>query len=62
MAPLTLVRDDAASLGLVGVPGNPDAAFASVLPNRQYTLQFGVAAPAKPKLYLDNVKAGEWVR
>jgi cell migration-inducing and hyaluronan-binding protein len=62
VAPLTLVRDDAASLDLVGVPDNPDAAFASVLPNRRYTLQFGVAAPAKPKLYLDNVKPGEWVR
>ncbi|HEY8256932.1 MAG TPA: G8 domain-containing protein [Gemmatimonadales bacterium] len=62
VAPLTVVRDDAASLGLVGVPGNPDAAFASVLPNRQYTLQFGVAVPAKPKLYLDNVATGEWVR
>ena len=58
-----VVRDDAASLALVGVPGNPDAAFASVLPGRQYTLQFSAGAvPLSPKLYLDNVAAGEWVR
>lgn len=62
VAPLTLARDDSASLALVGVPGNPDAAFASVLPDREYTVQFGGAAPASPKLYLDNVAAGEWVR
>lgn len=62
VAPLTLVRDDAASLALVGVPGNPDAAFASVLPGRTYTLQFGAVPATSPKLYLDNVAAGEWVR
>ena len=61
IAPLTIVRDDAVSLDLVGVPGNPDAAFASVLPDRQYTLQFGAGSAASPKLYLDNVMAGEWV-
>jgi len=63
VAPLMLVRDgDAASLDLVGVPGNPDAAFASVIPGRRYTVQYAGAVPQAPKLYLDNVGPGEWVR
>ena len=57
-----MVRDDAASLDLVGVPGNPDAAFASVLPGRQYTIQYAGAVPLNPKLYLDNVAPTDWVR
>ena len=61
VAPLTIIRDDAASLALVGVPGNPNAAFASILPGRQYTLQFSAGAVGSPKLYLDNASAGEWV-
>ncbi len=62
VAPLTVARDDAASVSLVGVPGNPDAAFASVLPGRQYTLGFAGAVPLHPKVYLDHVAPGEWVR
>ena len=63
VAPLMLVRDgDAASLDLVGVPGNPDAAFASVIPGRRYTVQYAGAVPQAPKLYLDNAGPGEWVR
>jgi hypothetical protein len=61
VAPLTVVRDDGASLDLVGVPGNPNAAFASVLPGRGYTVQFNGAVPLDPKLYLDKIAAGEWV-
>ena len=61
VAPLTVLRDDAATLDLVGVPGNPDAAFASMLPGRSYTLQYGGAVAASPRLYLDHVPAGEWV-
>ncbi len=62
VAPLTVVRDDAESLALVGVPGNPDAAFASVLPGRRYTLQYAGTVPLNPRLYLDNVAPAEWVR
>lgn len=62
VAPLTLVRDGAASLSLVGVPGNPESAFASVLPGSQYTIQYSGAVPLNPKLYLDNVGATDWVR
>ncbi|MGH7498737.1 MAG: G8 domain-containing protein [Gemmatimonadales bacterium] len=62
VAPLTLVRDDAASLALVGVPGDPESAFASLLPGRQYTIQYSGAVPLNPKLYLDNLGATDWVR
>ncbi|MEO7987772.1 MAG: G8 domain-containing protein [Gemmatimonadales bacterium] len=62
VAPLTVTRDDAASLDLVGVPGNPEAAFASVVPGRQYTIQYAGAVPLNPKLYLDNVAPTDWVR
>jgi hypothetical protein len=61
VAPLTVVRDGAVSLDLVGVPGNPDAAFATVLPDHPYALQFSAGSVASPKLYLDNVAAGEWM-
>lgn len=40
VAPLTLVRDDALSLALVGVPNAPTRADASVIPGRGYMVQF----------------------
>ena len=39
VAPLTITRDDAAALTLVGVPGNPNTALASMVPGRAYTIQ-----------------------
>jgi hypothetical protein len=40
IAPVTLTRDDAAALTLVGVPGYPNTAYASMVPGRGYTVQY----------------------
>jgi hypothetical protein len=62
VAPLTVTRDDAAALGLVGVPGNPNTAYASVATGRGYTLQFSGATPTRPRISLNRTLDGEWVR
>lgn len=35
-----IVRDDAAAVSLVGTPGSPTSAFASMVPGRGYTVQY----------------------
>ena len=62
VAPLTLTRDDAAAVTLVGVPGNPNNAFASAMPGRAYTVQFAGAVPLRPRISLSRTVEGEWVR
>jgi cell migration-inducing and hyaluronan-binding protein len=62
VAPLTVTRDDAASLALVGVPGNPNTANASVVPGRGYTLQFAGAVPLRPRISLSRTVEGEGIR
>jgi cell migration-inducing and hyaluronan-binding protein len=62
VAPLTLTRDDAASLSLVGVPGNPNTAFASAVPGRGYTVQYAGAAPLRPRVSISRTIDGEWIR
>ncbi|MGH3372552.1 MAG: hypothetical protein ACRDPR_21405, partial [Nocardioidaceae bacterium] len=62
VAPLTVTRDGTAALDLVGVPGNPRTAFASMAPGRGYTLQFSGALPLRPRLSLSRTVEGEWVR
>ena len=62
VAPLTLTRDDAAALALVGVPDRPQAAHASVIPGRGYTVQFSGAIPLHPRLQLRGTVEGDWVR
>ncbi len=62
VAPLTVTRDDAAALALVGVPGNPRTAIASMAPGRGYALQFSGAPPLRPRLSLSRTVEGEWVR
>jgi uncharacterized Zn-binding protein involved in type VI secretion len=62
IAPLTMQRDDGATLGLAGVPNNPAAAYLSAIPGRGYTVQWGGAQPANPRLYLAGASAGDWVR
>ena len=62
VAPLTLTRDDAATLTLVGVPDHPNSTHASLLPGRAYTLQFAGAAPLRPRLWLSSTQEGEWAR
>ena len=62
VAPLTVTRDDAAAVTLVGVPGNPNSAFATVVPGRSYAVQYAGAAPLRPRISLNGVQEGEWVR
>jgi cell migration-inducing and hyaluronan-binding protein len=62
VAPLTLTRDDAAALTLVGVPNNPNSAHAALLPGRSYTVQFAGAVPLRPRISLNRTVEGEWVR
>jgi len=62
IAPLTVQRDDGASLALAGVPNNPSSAYLSAIPGRGYTIQWGSAVPATPRLYLAGATAGDWVR
>ncbi len=62
VAPLTLTRDDAAALTLVGVPNNPNSAHATILPGRSYTLAFAGAVPLRPRLLLNRTVGGEWLR
>jgi hypothetical protein len=62
VAPLTLTRDDAATLTLVGVPNNPNSAQASLLPGRSYAVQFAGATPLRPRLSLNRTVEGEWAR
>ena len=62
VAPLTLTRDDAASLTLVGVPGNPNTSFASAVPGRGYTVQYAGAAPLRPRVSISRTVEGEWIR
>jgi cell migration-inducing and hyaluronan-binding protein len=62
VAPLTLVRDDAASVTLVGIPDNPNNTFATVVPGRGYTVQYGGAAALRPRISLSRTTDGEWAR
>ena len=62
VAPLTLTRDDAAALTLVGVPDNPRSANVSMVPGRAYTLQFSSPVPLRPRLSLSRSMEGEGVR
>jgi hypothetical protein len=58
IAPATLTRDDAAALTLVGVPGYPNTAYASMVPGRGYTVQYAGAVPLRPKFYSTAIKQG----
>ena len=60
VAPLTVTRDDAAALALVGVPDNPKTALASIVPGRGYTLQFTGTPPLRPRISLSRTVDGEW--
>jgi hypothetical protein len=60
VAPLTVTRDDAAAVTLVGMPNNPTSATASIIPGRSYTLQFAGAVPLRPRIVLSRTLEGEW--
>ena len=62
VAPLTVTRDDAAAVTLVGVPDHPTSANASLIPGRAYSVQFTGAAPLHPRLQLRGTIENDWVR
>ena len=62
VAPLSIVRDDAVSLGLSGVPGNPASAQISILTGRTFAINWNVATPTKPHITLQRASANDWVR
>jgi cell migration-inducing and hyaluronan-binding protein len=62
VAPLTLSRDDAVSTSYVGVPGQPQSVYASIVPARGYTIRYAGAVPDRPQLHVNQSTAGDWVR
>ncbi len=62
IAPLSLARDDAASVTLAGVPNNPLSAQASILNGRTYDLSWGVTTPARPRITLQRASVNDWIR
>jgi cell migration-inducing and hyaluronan-binding protein len=59
IAPLTMVRDDAASLLLSGTGNGTDHAALSAIPGRGYTVQWSGATPASPRFYLNSATPGD---
>jgi len=62
VAPLDVRRDDGASVSLVGIPNNPLSASLSAIAGRGYALAFRGAAPAKLRLSVSRMAAGDGVR
>ena len=62
VAPLSLVRDDAVSVALAGVPSNPLAAQISILSGRMYDISWGTATPTRPRITLQRANVGDWIR
>lgn len=62
VAPLGLIRDDVVRTDYVGVPGQPSAVYASVVPARRYTIQYAGAVPDRPQVYVNRSNAGDWLR
>ena len=62
VSPVSLQRDDGASVSLAGVPNNPQSAQISVLPARSYQFTWSGTAPLRPRITLQRAVAGDWVR
>lgn len=61
-APVTVTRDDAAAVSLVGVPPTKSYAAISVRTQRTYALTWGVTPPTHLRLAIRHSATGEWVR
>lgn len=59
-APLTVTRDDAATVSLVGVPPTNAYAAVSVRTQRTYTVAWGTTQPTHLRLSIRHTAAGEW--
>jgi cell migration-inducing and hyaluronan-binding protein len=62
VAPVTLTRDDNASLELVGVPNNSQYAVLSLPTGRAYTLAFANGVPLTTRLSINDSEVGDWLR
>ncbi|MEO5824940.1 MAG: G8 domain-containing protein [Gemmatimonadales bacterium] len=62
VAPLTMRRDDAAAIALVGVPNNPKSASISVQPGRQYSIGWSGPAPSRPRITLQRGVLGDAIQ
>ncbi|MHB1327028.1 MAG: G8 domain-containing protein [Gemmatimonadales bacterium] len=62
VAPLDLVRDDGATTGYVGVPGQAYNVSATVPASRSYRVVYRTALPTKPQFYVNGLVQGDWVR
>ena len=62
VAPLSIVRDDAVTVTLVGVPNNPVSAQISILPSRNYVINWTGTIPTNPHITLQRANANDWVR
>lgn len=62
VAPMSLRRDDAATVSLVGVPGNLKTVRMSVPMGRRFELAWVTAIPRRLKLTLQRGDVGDWIQ
>ncbi len=62
VAPLNVIRDDAASATYVGVPGQPQTVVSSLVPSRTYRVQYAGSIPDRPQFTMRRSVAGDWIR
>jgi cell surface hyaluronidase len=61
VAPLTVARDDGATLPLTGTGGASASAALSVIPGRSYSIAWSGSVPASPRFYLQSGAPGDTV-
>jgi cell migration-inducing and hyaluronan-binding protein len=62
VAPVSVVRDDAASQLFAGGGNQTDNLSMSAIPGRGYTLQWSGTAPTQPNIYLNSAQPGDAIR
>ena len=62
VAPMSLRRDDGATVSLVGVPGNLKTVRMSVPMGRRFDLAWVTAIPRRVKLTLQRGDVGDWIQ
>lgn len=62
VAPLTLRRDDGATVALLGVPNSPSAVRMSVPAARRVDVTWGGVTPRRPRLTLQRGAPGDWIQ
>lgn len=62
VAPLSIVRDDAAQATYVGVPGQPETVSSSLVTSRTYRIQYAGTVPDHPQFTMRRTVGGDWIR